>query len=78
MKTDMPFDIKYIDLHSVHGTNSVLCSLVLNNGRVVVGESHDEINSSVGAVKARANAENRLVIVHAFNESLATLEGNHG
>ena len=74
----LPFDIKYIDLHMVHGTNSVLCSLVLNNGRVVVGEAHDEINSSVGAVKARANADNKRVIVQAFADALKEHKATNG
>ena len=68
MTKEPPFDIKYIDLHSIHGTNSVICSLVLNNGRVVVGEAHDEINSTEGATKARKHADNRRVIVQAFAE----------
>lgn len=70
MTNKLPFDINYIDLHSVHGTNSVLCTLVLHNGRVVVGEAHDEINSTAGAAKARVNAENKRVIVQAFAEAL--------
>ena len=68
MTIELPFDIKYIDLHSIHGTTSVVCSLVLNNGRVVVGESHDEKDCSEGAVKARKHADNRRVIVQAFAE----------
>lgn len=74
----LPFDINYIDLHSVHGTNSVLCTLVLNNGRVVVGEAHDEINSTAGAAKARVNAENKRVIVQAFADALTEHKANNG
>lgn len=68
MTKEMPFDIKYVDLHAVHGTTSVLCSLVLNNGRVVVGEAHSESNSTENVVLARKHAENRRVIVQAFAE----------
>lgn len=76
--TDIAFDIKYIDLHSVHGTNSIICSLVLNNGMVIVGQSHNEISSTKGALLARKDADVKLVLTQVYSESTKHKEAQNG
>lgn len=50
--------------HKLEGTNSVVCGLVLNNGHVVIGESHcapgTEFNPQLGMEFSRADAERKL------------------
>lgn len=59
-----------VDLHHVQGTKTVICSLVLTNGHVVVGEAHcaydTEFDSELGVEYARKDAEAKVKVLLAF------------
>lgn len=56
-------DINTVDLHLVPGTATIVCSLVMKNGIVVVGHAHGanpEFSLKDVMQAARADADNKL------------------
>ena len=64
--------IARVDINHVRGTGTVVCSLILTNGYVVVGQAHCADIKDFDPVKdtehARANAEREVLRLLAFVE----------
>lgn len=71
MKQTVDSVVERIVLHQFEGTTCVACALVLKGGHVVVGISKDQPTTSMGALRARDDANHQVSEMLAFAYSQA-------